>query len=282
MSADREYLKCVNEILKRGHLSANRTGTDTLSKFGMQMRFDLRDKRVPILTTKKVNVDTVIKELVWFLSGSTDVTQLQAMGVHIWDANVEANGGEAGPIYGAQWRRYGTVRSDHCNVDCHCIETLQVDQISQIISQLIEDPTSRRIILCAWNPLDIDKMCLPPCHCFAQFLVHDGKLTCLLTQRSGDFGLGVPFNITSYAILTHLIAHVTNLEAYELVHTVNSAHVYVNHIPALLRQTKREPIDCEPIISIGEIDKSLLHLSPDQIQIEGYECHKRLRMMMAV
>lgn len=221
----------------------DRTQVGTVSIFGAQMRFNLRDNIFPLLTTKRVFWRAVAEELLWFIRGSTDARALQAKDVHIWDGNstrefLDKSGfsdreeGDLGPVYGFQWRHYGaeytTCRADYAGKG--------VDQLNEVIERIKTNPTDRRIIMSAWNVLDIPKMALPPCHCFVQFFVADGELSCQLYQRSADMGLGVPFNIASYALLTYLIAHVTGLKPGDFVHTLGDAHVYLTHIEPLKKQ----------------------------------------------
>lgn len=214
-----------------------------MSVFGGQMRFNLRENIFPLLTTKKVFFRSIAEELLWFIQGSTDAKVLQAKNVHIWDGNstrefLDKQGlthreeGDLGPVYGFQWRHFGAEYKT-----CHDNYTGQgVDQLQDVIDRIQKNPSDRRIIMCAWNPVDIPRMALPPCHCLVQFYVANGELSCQLYQRSADMGLGVPFNIASYALLTHMIAHITGLKTGDFVHTLGDAHVYLNHIGPLQEQ----------------------------------------------
>lgn len=233
----------ISRIILSGKKRSDRTGVGTLSIFGAQMRFSLRDDVFPLLTTKRVFWRAVLEELLWFIKGSTDAKELQAKNVHIWDGNstrefLNKNGfqdreeGDLGPIYGFQWRHYGaeykTSSDDYTGQG--------IDQLNEVINRIRTNPNDRRIIMSAWNVNDLPKMALPPCHCFVQFYVADGELSCQLYQRSADMGLGVPFNIASYALLTCMIAHVTDLKPGDFVHTLGDAHVYLNHIEPLKEQ----------------------------------------------
>jgi thymidylate synthase len=211
-----QYLDLLRHVRDRGTRKSDRTGTGTLSVFGYQMRFDLADG-FPLLTTKKLHVRSIIHELLWFLRGDTNVAYLRENGVTIWDEWADADG-ELGPVYGAQWRSWPARDGG------------TIDQIAGVVRRIRSDPDSRRLIVSAWNPADIDRMALPPCHCLFQFYVADGRLSCQLYQRSGDVFLGVPFNIASYALLTHMVAHVCGLAPGEFVHTLGDAHLYLNHL----------------------------------------------------
>lgn len=226
-----------------GKKRSDRTGVGTVSIFGAQMRFDLRNDIFPLLTTKRVFWRAVLEELLWFIKGSTNAKELQDKNVHIWDGNstrefLDKNGfhdreeGDLGPVYGFQWRHFGAEYKT-----CHDDYTGKgIDQLNEIIERIRNNPNDRRIIMSAWNVTDIPKMALPPCHCFVQFYVADGELSCQLYQRSADMGLGVPFNIASYALLTYMIAHVTGLKPGDFIHTLGDAHVYLTHIEPLKEQ----------------------------------------------
>lgn len=230
-----------------GKKRSDRTGVGTVSIFGAQMRFDLRNDVFPLLTTKRVFWRAVLEELLWFIKGSTNAKDLQDKNIHIWDGNstrefLDKNGfhdreeGDLGPIYGFQWRHFGAEYKT-----CHDDYTGQgIDQLNEVINRIRTNPNDRRIIMSAWNVADIPKMALPPCHCFVQFYVADGELSCQLYQRSADMGLGVPFNIASYALLTCMIAHVTGLKPGDFIHTIGDAHVYLNHIEPLKQQVIAE------------------------------------------
>lgn len=257
-SDEYQYINLIKRVLKAPKRS-DRTGTGTLSIFGTQMRFDLRS--FPLLTTKKMFFKGIVVELLWFISGSTDVKVLQEQGVHIWDGNVR--NGELGPIYGYQWRKYGG----------------QYDQLAECIRLIREDPTSRRIILNSWNPLDIDKMALPPCHVLVQFYVADGKLSSQLYQRSGDIGLGIPFNIASYALLTMIIAKICDLQPGEFIHTIGDAHIYLDHVEALTEQCQRQILQPPNI----EFPKRELHeYTVDDFKLVDYKHHPSIKMNLSI
>lgn len=296
------YLKLVRDVIDKGERRGDRTGTGTLSLFGTQSRYDLSNGTIPLLTTKQVFVKSIIEELLWFIRGSTDSKELSSRGVKIWDANgsrafLDRHGftareeGDLGPVYGFQWRHFGatyeTCRSDYTG--------LGVDQLSVLIEQIRTNPDSRRLILCAWNAADIPSMALPPCHCLAQFYVHkvaqsetDGmilckpRLSCQLYQRSGDLGLGVPFNIASYAILTHMIAHVTGMQTGDLVHTLGDAHVYLNHVDELEEQLKRKPVDPFPTLCFKREIKDIDDFTYDDFEIRDYMHQGKITLKMAV
>lgn len=241
-----EFNAYENNKQKIGKKRSDRTGVGTVSIFGAQMRFDLRNDVFPLLTTKRVFWRAVLEELLWFIKGSTNAKELQDKNIHIWDGNstrdfLDKNGfhdreeGDLGPIYGFQWRHFGAEYKT-----CHDDYTDQgIDQLSEVINCIRTNPNDRRIIMSAWNPVDIKKMALPPCHCFVQFYVADDELSCQLYQRSADMGLGVPFNIASYALLTYMIAHVTGLKPGDFIHTIGDAHVYLNHIEPLKQQVSK-------------------------------------------
>jgi len=259
----------------------------TLSKFGVQMRFDLSE-RFPLLTTKSVFWRGVAEELLWFLNGETSAKKLQDKKVRIWDGNssrefldsiglTEREEGDLGPVYGWQWRHFGATYTD-----MHADYTGQgVDQVAQVLHAIKHKPHDRRIILSAWNPADIPKMALPPCHMFAQFFVADGALSCQMYQRSADLGLGVPFNIASYALLTCIFAHLTGLKRGSFVHTIGDAHVYLNHVDALKEQLKREPRPF-PTLSIDPKVNSIESCTYDCLTIDGYDPYPKIKMDMAV
>ncbi len=287
---EEQYLDLIRKILKDGAVRGDRTGTGTKSVFGAQMRFDLRDGTLPLLTTKRVFWRGVAEELLWFVSGSTNANLLNQKGIHIWDGNaskefLESRGlahreqGDLGPVYGFQWRHFGAEYKD-----MHTDYTGQgVDQLMECIQKIKNDPEDRRIILSAWNPQALSDMALPPCHMMCQFYVDTNKneLSCHMYQRSADMGLGVPFNIASYALLTHLIAHVTGRNPGELVHTLGDAHVYLNHIEPLQEQLQRNPRPF-PKIYINSEKKDINDFVYEDLQVIGYNPFKSIPMKMAV
>lgn len=283
-----QYLKLIRHILDTGELREDRTGTGTISVFGGNMRFSLADNTLPLLTTRNVFFRGVCEELLWFLSGNTNSKSLSEKGVHIWDKNgsrafldsqglTERAEGDLGPVYGFQWRHSGAVYKG-CSADYN---NQGVDQISNLIREIKTNPTSRRLILSAWAPCDIPKMALPPCHCLAQFYVSSGKLSCQIYQRSGDMGLGVPFNIASYALLTILLAHVTGLKPGEFIHSLGDAHVYLTHVDALREQMCRTP-KAFPKVYIDSSVTNIFELTFSHIKMIGYKPHPNIPMKMAV
>lgn len=282
-----QYLNLVRDVIQNGVARGDRTGTGTLSKFGVQMRFSLRES-FPLLTTKRVFWRGVAEELLWFVSGDTSAKTLQDKGIKIWDGNsarsyldsiglTEREEGDLGPVYGWQWRHFGAQY-----VDMHTDYTGQgVDQLAEVVHKIKNNPNDRRIIMSAWNPADLKKMALPPCHMFAQFYVANGELSCQMYQRSADLGLGVPFNIASYALLTCLLAHVCGLKRGDFVHVLGDAHVYSNHVDALQEQLRREP-RVFPQLHINERVTSIDGCTFDDLTISGYSPHGKIAMDMAV
>jgi thymidylate synthase len=292
---EHQYLSLVSRVIRLGNCKGDRTGTGVRSLFGAQMRFSLRDGTFPLLTTKKVFYRGIAEELLWFIRGSTNAKELQAKNVRIWDGNssrefldslgfTNREEGDLGPVYGFQWRHFGAEYKD-----MHADYTGQgVDQLRDVIETLRKNPSDRRIIMCAWNPKDLSQMALPPCHCLVQFYVAPsddadgrGELSCQLYQRSADLGLGVPFNIASYALLTHMIAHVTGLKPGEFVHTLGDAHVYNNHVEPLKQQLERKPFPFPKLIFKREV-KEIDGFTMDDFEVVGYESHPRIAMDMAV
>jgi thymidylate synthase len=284
---ENQYLELIKQIIEKGVTRSDRTGVGNISIFGAQMRFSLRDQ-FPLLTTKRVFWRGVAEELLWFIKGSTDARLLQEKNVHIWDGNstrefLDANGfkdreeGDLGPIYGYQWRYYG---AEYTN--CHANYKGQgIDQLQEVIDRIKSNPNDRRIIMCAWNPTDIPKMALPPCHCLVQFYVADGELSCMMYQRSADMGLGVPFNIASYALLTYMIAHITNLKPGDFVHTLGDAHVYLNHVEPLKEQLERTPRPF-PKLNIKRKVESIDDFKFEDFEILNYNPYPTIKMEMAV
>ncbi len=261
------YLDLLDHVLTHGTQKGDRTGTGTLSVFGYQMRFDL-SAGFPLLTTKKLHTKSIVAELLWFLRGSTNVGWLQEQGVSIWDEWADAEG-ELGPVYGYQWRSWPTPTGEH------------LDQIAAVVAAIKTNPDSRRHIVSAWNVADLDAMALPPCHTMFQFYVADGKLSCQLYQRSADIFLGVPFNIASYALLTHLVAQVCGLEVGDFVHTLGDAHLYLNHVDQARRQLQREPRPLPQLVldpTVGALDDFTMA----DISFVDYAPHPGIKAPIAV
>lgn len=263
----RQYLDLMDRVLKTGVEKHDRTGTGTLSVFGHQMRFDLAEG-FPLLTTKKVHLKSIIYELLWFLRGETNVKWLQDHGVSIWDEWADANG-ELGPVYGHQWRAWPR---DHSGT---------IDQISWVVEEIKKNPDSRRLIVTAWNPADVPKMALPPCHCLFQFYVLEGKLSCQLYQRSGDIFLGIPFNIASYALLTLMMAQVTGLKPGEFVHSLGDAHLYLNHLDQTKEQLTREPFAL-PQMRLNPAVSDIFQFQYEDFTLENYQAHPSIKAPIAV
>jgi thymidylate synthase len=262
-----QYHDLLYRVLAEGVEKADRTGTGTKSVFGHQMRFDL-SAGFPLVTTKKVHLRSVIAELFWFLRGSTNVGWLQERGVSIWDEWADEDG-DLGPIYGYQWRSWPTPDGGY------------VDQIARVVSSIRESPDSRRHVVSAWNVADVDEMALPPCHTLFQFYVADGLLSCQLYQRSADVFLGVPFNIASYALLTHMVAQVCDLAVGDFVHTLGDAHLYLNHIDQARLQLEREPRSL-PTLRLDPGRRALDEFDIDDVEILGYDPHPAIRAPIAV
>lgn len=263
----RQYLDLLQRVVDDGVERGDRTGTGTRSVFGHQMRFDLA-QGFPMLTTKKLHVKSIIHELLWFLSGDTNIGYLNENGVSIWNEWADENG-DLGPVYGRQWRSWQTSDGRH------------IDQISQLVAQLTSNPESRRHIVTAWNPADVDDMALPPCHCLFQFYVADGKLSCQLYQRSADIFLGVPFNIASYALLTLMLAQVCDLEAGDFVHTLGDAHLYLNHLEQAREQLKRSP-GALPSLRINRDKKDIFGFVFDDFELLDYQAQSHIPAPVAV
>jgi thymidylate synthase len=263
----RQYLDLMERILREGVEKHDRTGTGTLSVFGHQMRFDLSDG-FPLLTTKKLHLKSIVHELLWFLKGETNIKYLNDNGVRIWDEWADERG-ELGPVYGSQWRSWPTQHGG------------TIDQIANAVEMIRKNPDSRRLIVTAWNPAEVDKMALPPCHCLFQFYVAQGRLSCQLYQRSADTVLGVPFNIASYALLTMMVAQVTDLKPGDFVHTLGDAHLYKNHLEQTHLQLSRAPKTL-PMMKLNPDVKDLFAFRYEDFTLEGYEPHPHIKAAVAV
>lgn len=263
----KQYHDLMRHVLASGHRKANRTGTDTISTFGYQCRYDLSEG-FPLVTTKKTHLRSIIHELLWFLAGDTNIKYLSDNKVGIWDEWADADG-NLGPVYGHQWRSWeapdGTV----------------IDQIKNLIDDIRTNPDSRRLIVTAWNPADIPKMALAPCHCLFQFYVQDGKLSCQLYQRSADVFLGVPFNIASYALLTLMIAQVTGLQPGDFIHSFGDVHIYTNHLEQVELQLTREPYPL-PTMRLNPDVKDIFSFTIDDFTLENYQAHPHIKGVVAV
>jgi thymidylate synthase len=283
MLAMKQYLGLLQHVLDHGAQKDDRTGTGTLSMFGYQMRFDLQ-KGFPLLTTKKLYTRAIIHELLWFLKGDTNVNYLKTNGVTIWDewataeqcARFGRKENDLGPVYGHQWRNFGATK----NTD-GSFKNDGADQISSLIEMIKKNPNSRRLIVSGWNPKEADQVSLPPCHTLFQFYVADGKLSCQLYQRSADIFLGVPFNIASYSLLTHMIAQVCNIEVGEFVHTLGDAHLYLNHIDQAKEQLSREP-KALPQLKLNPDRKTIFDFVFEDFQILNYDPHPVIKAPIAV
>ncbi|WP_059105878.1 thymidylate synthase [Shouchella shacheensis] len=263
----KQYLQLCEHVLKAGSQKSDRTGTGTVSTFGYQMRVDLQEG-FPLVTTKKLHLRSIIHELLWFLKGDTNVRYLQENGVRIWNEWADEDG-ELGPVYGKQWRSWEGANGE------------VVDQISDVLRQIKTNPDSRRLIVSAWNPAEVDQMALAPCHCLFQFYVNDGKLSCQLYQRSADIFLGVPFNIASYALLTMMMAQACDLEPGDFVHTLGDAHLYSNHLEQAKLQLTREPRPLPKMVLNPEV-KDLFAFTFDDFKLEGYDPHPHIKAQVSV
>ena len=263
----KQYLDLLDTILTKGAFKSDRTGTGTYSIFGHQMRFDLSEG-FPLLTTKKLHLRSIIYELLWFLQGDTNIRYLKEHGVSIWDEWADPNG-DLGPIYGHQWRSWGTPDGG------------KVDQISQLIRQIQETPDSRRLMVCAWNVGEIDKMALPPCHVLFQFYVNNGEISLQLYQRSADVFLGVPFNIASYTLLLMMVAQVCHLKPKEFIHTLGDAHIYSNHVEQAKLQLSRDPRPL-PTMRVNPDVKDIFSFQYEDFQLENYDPHPHIKAEVAV
>ncbi|RYE48948.1 MAG: thymidylate synthase [Hyphomicrobiales bacterium] len=263
----RQYLDLLRDVLDNGTDRPDRTGTGTRSVFGRQTRFDL-GKGFPLLTTKKLHIKSIVYELLWFLRGETNVRWLQERGVRIWNEWADENG-DLGPVYGSQWRSWPDGRGG------------TIDQIANVVNSIKSKPDSRRHIVTAWNPAEVDDMALPPCHCLFQFYVADGKLSCQLYQRSADLFLGVPFNIASYALLTEMMAQVTGLQPGEFVHSFGDVHLYHNHFEQVRLQLSREPRPL-PRLTINPDKRDIFDFEFEDFMITGYDAHPSIKAEIAV
>jgi len=263
----KQYHDLMRHVLEQGATKTDRTGTGTVSVFGYQMRYNLQDG-FPMLTTKKIHLKSILHELLWFLKGDTNIKYLKDNGVSIWDEWADENG-NLGPVYGSQWRSWPTADGRH------------IDQITQVVNQIKNNPDSRRMIVSAWNVGEIDKMKLPPCHAFFQFYVAEGKLSCQLYQRSADIFLGVPFNIASYALLTHMIAQVCNLKVGDFIHTLGDAHLYLNHMEQAKLQLSRD-LRKLPQLKINPAVKDIFEFKFEDFTLEGYDPHPHIKAAVAV
>ncbi len=262
------YLDLMRHVLAHGDVRKDRTGTGTKSQFGYQCRYNLREG-FPLVTTKKLHLRSIIHELLWFLKGETNIKYLKDNKVSIWDEWADENG-NLGPVYGAQWRSWKTP------------DGKSIDQISELIQDIKKNPQSRRLIVTAWNPSDVPKMALPPCHCFMQFYVStDGYLSCQLYQRSADIFLGVPFNVASYALLTMMIAQVCDLKPGDFVHTMGDAHIYLNHIEQCELQLSRDPYPL-PTMKINPSVKNIFDFKFEDFEVQNYQCHPHIKGEVAV
>jgi len=263
----KQYLDLMRHVMDTGTQKHDRTGTGTISVFGYQMRFNLQDG-FPLVTTKKLHLKSIIHELIWFLSGDTNIAYLKENGVRIWDEWADADG-NLGPVYGYQWRSWPKPDGGH------------IDQISQVVNQIKNNPDSRRMIVSAWNVADVNQMALPPCHSLFQFYVLDGKLSCQLYQRSADIFLGVPFNIASYALLTMMMAQVCGLEYGDFIHTFGDAHIYNNHLEQAKLQLSREPRPL-PTMKINPDVKDIFSFKYEDFTLENYDPHPHIKGVVAV
>ena len=262
-----QYLDLMRHVRSHGVRKDDRTGTGTLSVFGHQMRFDLA-AGFPLVTTKKLHLRSIVHELLWFLRGDTNVKYLRDNKVTIWDEWADAKG-DLGPVYGAQWRSWPARDGS------------TIDQIADVVARIRKSPHSRRLIVTAWNPADLDRMALSPCHCLFQFYVADGRLSCQLYQRSADIFIGVPFNIASYALLTHTVAQVTGLKAGEFIHTLGDAHLYLNHLAQADEQLRRQPLPLPRLVIKRDV-KSIDEFRYEDFEIVGYEAHPHIAAPVAV
>lgn len=275
----KQYQDLVRDILENGVEKMDRTGVGTISVFGRQMRFDL-SKGFPLVTTKKTHFRSIVHELLWFISGSTNIKYLKDNGVSIWDEWADEKG-ELGPVYGHQWRHWNATKVFHNDFGHELVENKWIDQLQDVIERIKAKPNDRRLIVTAWNPADVPSMKLPPCHCFFQFYTANGKLSCMMYQRSCDTFLGVPFNIASYALLTHMVAQVTGFEPGEFVHVLADTHIYLNHIEQARELLKRDPRPL-PTLKLNPEVKSIFDFKFEDVVIDGYDPHPAIKATVAV
>lgn len=270
----KEYLDCLRMVLDKGSRSTDRTGVGTVKYFGPQMEFDLAEG-FPLVTTKRLHLKSIIHELLWFLAGETNIRYLKENGVRIWDEWADENG-DLGPVYGSQWRKWRTFREEGGT-----FVTGEIDQIENLIGMIRQSPDSRRMVVTAWNPAEVGRMALPPCHTLWQVMVENGRLHLKLYQRSGDMFLGVPFNIASYALLTHMLAHVTGLTPGRFIHTMGDAHIYLNHMEQVETQLAREPRP-RPNLIIRRAVKSIFDFRYEDFEFQGYDPEPAIPAPVAV
>lgn len=285
---EKKYLEITKDCIQNGSFQHDRTGTGTFALFGQNMRFSLSESTLPLLTTKFVPFRVVLEELLFFIRGQTDNKILKEKNIHIWDGNstkeffmkngINREADDLGPVYGFQWRHYG-AQYNTCNDD---YTDKGIDQLNNVIETLKKNPNSRRMIVVAWNPIQLKEMALPPCHCLFQFLVTGNKLSCILYQRSGDMGLGIPFNIASYSILTHMVAKITGLEPHEFIHFIGDTHVYSNHVEPLKEQLEREPRTFPKLRFREKKYEKLEDFEFEDFIVEGYDPYPKITMKMAV
>lgn len=267
--SEQKYLKLLKEVLEFGSLSSNRTNIKTLSIIGSQIKYNL-ENQFPLFTTKKIHWKSIVHELLWFIKGDTNIKYLNDNGVRIWNEWADDDG-DLGPIYGHQWRKY---------MSPHTYKP--IDQLQNIINEIKSNPDSRRLIVCSWNPADLQYMALPPCHCLFQFHVQNDKISCHLYQRSADLFLGVPFNVASYSLLTYMIAHECNLKPKEFIHTISDAHIYVNHIDQVKKQLSRKPSHILPKLSLNPFKKSIFDIVFDDIHLSNYSPQPVIKGKVAI
>ncbi|OQS53672.1 TS-1 [Ecytonucleospora hepatopenaei] len=285
---EKQYLQLIKRCIEEGEYQDDRTGTGTYGIFGTQMRYSLENNAFPLLTTKKTAYKSILEELLFFIRGQTDNKILMEKGVKIWNGNstkeyfekvgINREANDLGPVYGFQWRHYGAPY-ETCKTN---YEGKGIDQLRDVIEQIKTNPTSRRLIVCAWNPLQLKEMALPPCHTLFHFKVYGNKLSCILYQRSGDVGLGVPFNIASYALLTIIVAKLTNLEPSEFIHFIGDTHVYKDHVEPLKEQLDREPFDFPKMRLKEKTYEKLEDFEFEDFILEDYKSHGPIKMNMSV